>query len=280
VNKVIDKVPQTLIDALNKNRDLYTPSIVYPEIWNKLIEDNPLNLKFWHLLNKKCEKYVLDNSDEDWGRPIYWLYCDFILIVEKAYSGPGKWNSVKKEDRNAKCEDIIKLATELAKKLRGSPFDNDLLNHFHDESYCKEALGNANDSLLSALHTVENSLRFRLLPGETLNFLGVRSPPISDVLISLSEDAKKEMKNKDDVIAKVNAIDSNITYFVRLMSDWCYGHFGTPCHELVSLVADSTYGKRITAENVRNKLKGYSRQVVKNQFNATIQYNNIISQYD
>jgi len=254
VKKVIDLVPKVLLEALNGNGNLLHPSIVYPEIWEKLIEDNPLNFKFWTLLNKKVRESVPDTFKHE-----FFAYRNFVVRVETAHCGPDDWKLQKKEERNARCDDIIKLAKELAKKLKGTPFNDNLLNYFDHESYYQNALKNINESTSRWLSNTREHHGDELSPMDIIHIVGVLSPLISETLLSLSEDAKKEIKSSDDVIAKVNATDSNITYFVRLLSDWCNQFFGTPCHELVSLITDTAYDKRITPENVRNKLKGYKR---------------------
>jgi hypothetical protein len=159
----------------------------------------------------------------------------------------------------------MKLASELEKKLTVTPLDINVQGHFDHESYRERA--RKDPRVLEMIWTLpgDKNRRMKLHPMEYLSLLDLRFPLISGVLASLSEAAKKEIENSEDVITKVNAKGSNITYFVRLMSDWCFGYFGTPCHELVSLLADSIYEKRITAEDVRGKLKGYSRRVVKNE---------------
>jgi hypothetical protein len=242
---------ELLIEMLEYGKKKGIHEFAYPEIFYKLIDNKLYNTKLWELLDKKIGAKECTPSNYLFFR--YSIYTGIFSRIDTAYCGLDKWKFQKKEDRNTKCVDIIKLSDELRKKIKGTPFDShelrsstDAINSFIDE--------------LENLNNVKEEGELHLVTGvDPFDNVGVYSPPISEMLIGLAEDAKKEMASDDDVISKVNTKDANITYFVRLMSDWCLQCFGTPCHEIVSLITSSIYEQLITAENVRSKLKGYSR---------------------
>ncbi|GAC09509.1 hypothetical protein [Paraglaciecola chathamensis] len=234
-------VPKLLLEALEGKGDLLSPTIVHPEIWHRLVTKNPTNEKIWRLVYRH-----VNSSTPSVFKHQFFAYRNFIERIETAYDGMDNWEKRTNAEKKERINEIARLAKALSKKIQGTPFDTQVFEYFNHEFY------------LEALNEISENKHdmFDLNVNDQFNLSGIYSPDISQIMNNMSESIK-ESGAESGVLSKVNAEDSNITYFVRVISDWLNTHFGSPCHELNSLLASVIFEDSLTVEDVRNKLRRY-----------------------
>jgi hypothetical protein len=247
MNRVKNLIPTIIIESMSGNKvGIFHPCLVFPDIWEKLTEDNNYNEKIWTIINKKVAE-----STPSVFRSEFFAYAGFITRIDSAYSDLDYWERKTNGEKKERANDISKLAKELSKKLKDTPFDTQVFEYFCHEFYLNFLIKQSGGSDLNM-----DALPMDLT--DKFNMLGACSPNISILMENLSEVviASPDLKG---TLSKVNADDAKVTHFVRIVSDWMNKHFGSPCHELNSLLAGGIYEQPFTIEDIKNKLRRYNR---------------------
>ncbi|AYA64776.1 hypothetical protein [Alteromonas sp. RKMC-009] len=256
------KIPEVLNWSLtNHSYDLMDyldkPQIIYPDLWRKFTSQNPLTEKFWRL----AEAFVTTGN---FVHPNFgWKL--FLQQIEIGYTGLDHWSQKTPDERNSHLNELATLSKTLAKKIAVTPLNHETLKLFNHEVYYAEAARRQNTKLLEA----------ELPHDRKIETLGFHAPTLEHFLSDLAELLKSYSEREHVSVSKVNADDSNVTYFVRSISDFLVTTGEKPRHELVALSAGIAFDLDFDTENVRTKLKRYSRS---DRLQENEKYNKLIFQ--